>query len=190
MALRADIAASPRTRGRPKGTGIDDRDRVVQVRDMLAADRGLKPTTAIKRLGITDPSIIRRLRDKLAEPIGEAVRLPPPGERVEKKRNRRRLARLRLLGLKQSAKTLQQRPPPPPRSKKRVRRLCRQPTCKRCSSRNQSPCRSRRRDSQISLVLSRRKASTRHGPSRKRRRPSPRNRRFRLLVHLPVRSPT
>ncbi|MDX2258708.1 MAG: hypothetical protein NW205_07280 [Hyphomicrobiaceae bacterium] len=33
---------------------------------MLAADPELKPTTAIRNLGIQDPSIIRRLRDKFA----------------------------------------------------------------------------------------------------------------------------
>jgi hypothetical protein len=54
-------------RGRPKGTGLDDRAKLRAVADMLAANPQLKPTTAIKHLGVTDPSAIRRLRDKLKE---------------------------------------------------------------------------------------------------------------------------
>jgi hypothetical protein len=52
-------------RGRPKGSGIDDRARLQQIAGMMAVDPRLKPTTAIKAIGITDPSTIRRLRDKL-----------------------------------------------------------------------------------------------------------------------------
>ena len=52
-------------RGRPKGSGIDDRRRLVEIARLMAADPALKPTTAIKSLGIADPSAIRRLRDKL-----------------------------------------------------------------------------------------------------------------------------
>ena len=51
-------------RGRPKGSGIDDRTRLQTIAAMIAANPELKPTTAIKSIGITDPSIIRRLRDK------------------------------------------------------------------------------------------------------------------------------
>jgi hypothetical protein len=51
-------------RGRPKGTGIDDRLRLREIARLVAANPGLKPTTAIKSLGISDPSVIRRLRDK------------------------------------------------------------------------------------------------------------------------------
>lgn len=53
-------------RGRPKGTGLDDSDRLCQIEAMIAKDPTLRPTTAIKAIGITDPSVIRRLRDKLA----------------------------------------------------------------------------------------------------------------------------
>ena len=56
---------TPRPRGRPKGTGINDRDLLTTVARLLAADRQLKPTTAIHNAGITDPSVVRRLRDKL-----------------------------------------------------------------------------------------------------------------------------
>ena len=54
-------------RGRPKGSGIDDRTRLEAIAELLAADPSLKPTTAIKSIGITDPSAIRRLRDKFHE---------------------------------------------------------------------------------------------------------------------------
>jgi hypothetical protein len=54
-------------RGRPKGTGLDDRAQLKAVAKMLAGDPLLKPTTAIKRLGVTDPSAIRRLRDKFRQ---------------------------------------------------------------------------------------------------------------------------
>ncbi len=52
-------------RGRPKGSGLDDTDHLRRVARMLEADPELKPTTAIKAIGISDPSTIRRLRDKL-----------------------------------------------------------------------------------------------------------------------------
>jgi hypothetical protein len=51
-------------RGRPLGTGIDDRARLATVAKLIATDPDLKPTTAIKSLGVSDPSVIRRLRDK------------------------------------------------------------------------------------------------------------------------------
>lgn len=51
-------------RGRPKGSGIDDSARLRSIAALMVADPGLKPTTAIKRIGVNDPSIIRRLRDK------------------------------------------------------------------------------------------------------------------------------
>lgn len=56
-------ATRPR-RGRPKGTGIDDRYRLLEIARLTSANPELKTTTAIKRLGINDPSVIRRLRDK------------------------------------------------------------------------------------------------------------------------------
>jgi hypothetical protein len=52
-------------RGRPRGSGLDDRVSLRAIADLLEADPALKPTTAIKRIGVTDPSTIRRLRDKL-----------------------------------------------------------------------------------------------------------------------------
>ena len=51
-------------RGRPKGSGIDDRQRLDAIARLIAANPDLKPTTAIRTLGVADPSVIRRLRDK------------------------------------------------------------------------------------------------------------------------------
>lgn len=61
------------TRGRPKGSGIDDSAQLAAIARLIDADPKLKPTTAIKALGITDPSIIRRLRDKYSEVRGGAA---------------------------------------------------------------------------------------------------------------------
>lgn len=52
-------------RGRPKGSGLDDSTRLVAIEKLMAEDPGLRPTTAIKQIGVTDPSVVRRLRDKL-----------------------------------------------------------------------------------------------------------------------------
>jgi hypothetical protein len=51
-------------RGRPKGSGLDDRSRLRAVAELMAGNPALKTTTAIKSTGISDPSTIRRLRDK------------------------------------------------------------------------------------------------------------------------------
>lgn len=51
-------------RGRPKGTGINDWERLLLIASVIEKDPGLKVTTAIKKLGFSDPSVIRRLRDK------------------------------------------------------------------------------------------------------------------------------
>lgn len=63
------------SRGRPKGTGLNDTAHLRAIAGLLAAQPDLKPTTAIKKLGIDDPSVIRRLRDKYhaseTELIGE-----------------------------------------------------------------------------------------------------------------------
>ena len=56
---------TPRRRGRPKGTGINDTVSLAAIARLIAADGTLKPTTAIHRVGVTDPSAVRRLRDKL-----------------------------------------------------------------------------------------------------------------------------
>ena len=69
-------------RGRPKGTGIDDSDRIARLAELIKVRPDLKPTTAIRVMGINDPSVIRRLRDKysasLRDAAAEAVSAPRP----------------------------------------------------------------------------------------------------------------
>ncbi|HVZ04936.1 hypothetical protein [Hyphomicrobium sp.] len=55
---------TPVRRGRPKGTGIDDSERLAQLDALLRIRPDLRPTTAIRQMGYSDPSAIRRLRDK------------------------------------------------------------------------------------------------------------------------------
>lgn len=55
------------TRGRPKGSGIDDRQTLMKIAAIIAAEPNKKRTTAIKQIGINNPSHIRRLRDKFNE---------------------------------------------------------------------------------------------------------------------------
>ena len=50
--------------GRPRGSGLDDSRQLANVAALLAANPKLNPTSAIRSLGIEDPSVIRRLRDK------------------------------------------------------------------------------------------------------------------------------
>ena len=50
--------------GRPRGSGLDDSRQLASVAALLAANPRLNPTAAIRSLGIEDPSVIRRLRDK------------------------------------------------------------------------------------------------------------------------------
>lgn len=73
-----------RARGRPKGSGIDDRERLLAIGRAIEESPGLKPTTAIRNLGYSDPSTIRRLRDKYnadKDSIhGELLGLPAPHE--------------------------------------------------------------------------------------------------------------
>jgi len=58
------MAQKTAARGRPKGTGVDDAGHLAAIAKALADNPGMKPTTAIKALGITNPSVVRRLRDK------------------------------------------------------------------------------------------------------------------------------
>lgn len=53
-----------RQRGRPKGSGINDWERLLSIASVMEKNPKLKVTTAIKELGFVDPSVIRRLRDK------------------------------------------------------------------------------------------------------------------------------
>ena len=58
------MTPNKQSRGRPKGTGLNDAAQLRAIAGLMATNPDLKPTTAIKTLGITDPSAIRRLRDK------------------------------------------------------------------------------------------------------------------------------
>lgn len=80
-------------RGRPIGTGIDDSDRIARLVELLKTQPNLKPTTAIRFMGFSDPSTIRRLRDKFkafqttqaaqtAHTTAGAPRAPRPAEAV------------------------------------------------------------------------------------------------------------
>ena len=58
------MATTKPQRGRPVGTGIDVRIWLREVGRLIRIKPDTPPTTAIKSLGITDPSTIRRLREK------------------------------------------------------------------------------------------------------------------------------
>ncbi|MGE5266383.1 MAG: hypothetical protein ACM3L9_03365 [Deltaproteobacteria bacterium] len=68
------MAQKSAARGRPKGTGLDDAGPLAAIGKMIAANPGMKPTTAIKALGITNPSAVRRLRDKYQQSIATPPR--------------------------------------------------------------------------------------------------------------------
>lgn len=58
------MKSTKHVRGRPKGTGIDDEVLLREIARLSLADPELRPTTAIKQLGHSNPSTIRRVRDK------------------------------------------------------------------------------------------------------------------------------
>lgn len=58
------MSAVKAKRGRPAGSGINDRIWLREVGRLIRMKPAIKPTTAIKALGVTDPSTIRRLREK------------------------------------------------------------------------------------------------------------------------------
>lgn len=73
------MASDYARRGRPRGSGLDDRVHLRRIAELLKADPSLKPTTAIKAIGMSDPSTIRRLRDKLkADAQGETAHSASP----------------------------------------------------------------------------------------------------------------
>ena len=93
--------ASTGKRGRPKGTGINDQETLLKIAHILHANPNKKRTTAIKELGIGNPSVIRRLRDKyqeqelslLAQVQGGVARLrPATSERTNQTRGTAKLA--------------------------------------------------------------------------------------------------
>ena len=59
-----NMAQQTSSRGRPKGSGIDDSELIGAISTMLRDNPEMRPTTAIKAIGVSNPSTIRRLRDK------------------------------------------------------------------------------------------------------------------------------
>jgi hypothetical protein len=72
------MAQKTALRGRPKGSGVDDASALAAVAELIAANPGMKPTTAIKALGITNPSAVRRLRDKYQQRVAPEMKASPP----------------------------------------------------------------------------------------------------------------
>ena len=58
------MSAATAKRGRPTGSGINDRIWLREIGRLIRIHPATKPTAAIKALGVTDPSTIRRLREK------------------------------------------------------------------------------------------------------------------------------
>ena len=56
---------SKRSRGRPKGSGIDDTATLERIADLVVGPRAYGKTAAIRRVVGPDPSIVRRLQRKL-----------------------------------------------------------------------------------------------------------------------------
>jgi hypothetical protein len=61
---KGDMANKRPQRGRPKGTGINDDAALHEIARLIASNPKLRPTSAIKLIGVANPSTIRRLRDK------------------------------------------------------------------------------------------------------------------------------
>jgi hypothetical protein len=85
------MSSIKRSRGRPRGTGLNDSPALRKVADMLAADPTLKPTTAIKRvLNRPDETAVRRLQGKwkdqgakyLADTHARRAAVPAPTRRT------------------------------------------------------------------------------------------------------------
>ena len=83
--------------GRPKGTGLDDCKRLESIAAALVADPKLKPTTAIRALGIDDPSTIRRLRDKFNLEYGKLMAGARRAARAKTSGTQREVAKLAQL---------------------------------------------------------------------------------------------
>ena len=75
------MTASNARRGRPKGSGINDQQRLGEIARLIGSNPRMKPTTAIKAIGITDASAIRRLRDKFNVEQSDAYSTSSRGSR-------------------------------------------------------------------------------------------------------------
>jgi methylphosphotriester-DNA--protein-cysteine methyltransferase len=58
------MSAATAKRGRPEGSGINDKIWLRELSHLIRLNPAVRPTTAIRKLGVTDPSTIRRLREK------------------------------------------------------------------------------------------------------------------------------
>ncbi len=58
------MSAAKAKRGRPEGSGINDGIWLRELGRLVRINPAIRPTTAIRALGVSDPSTIRRLRDK------------------------------------------------------------------------------------------------------------------------------
>lgn len=85
------MSSIKRSRGRPRGTGLNDSPALRKVADLLATDPVLKPTTAIKRvLDKPDETAVRRLQGKwkdhgakyLADAQARRAAVPAPTRRT------------------------------------------------------------------------------------------------------------
>ena len=55
-----------RSRGRPKGSGIDDSAQLLQLVNVMSGNPAVSATWVIRKvLNVTHPSVVRRLRNKL-----------------------------------------------------------------------------------------------------------------------------
>lgn len=77
------MAQKALAQSRLRANYINDIDKLIAVADLLEKNPDMKRTTAIRATGISDPTTIRRLRNKLASnhPTKKASRSPAP--RVE-----------------------------------------------------------------------------------------------------------
>ena len=71
------MSACTAKRGRPEGSGINDRIWLRELGHLLRLNPTVRPTTAIKKLGVSDPSTIRRLREKYKRTAPAATRSRP-----------------------------------------------------------------------------------------------------------------
>jgi hypothetical protein len=85
--------------GRPKGTGLDDRQRLASIAAALLANPKLKPTTVIRSLGVDDPSAIRRLRDKFHLEQGKLMAEARRASRTKTSSAQREPAKLAVPGV-------------------------------------------------------------------------------------------
>ncbi len=115
------MAPKTAARGRPKGTGLDDAGPLAAIAELIAANPGMKPTTAIKALGITDPSTVRRLRDKYQQrraPRDDAPTATIPSTQPHRTANNVIALRARSSGVRRDAAPAARAPSPAPPAEK------------------------------------------------------------------------